>query len=429
MTRLIDRAGRVGFVAVAAGWIVVLGLVLRHRIFISHDTLINYAHVWFVAERLWHGHGVPIRMPMLGHGQAFTFPYGVVPWLSAGIVRPLFGDWTVTLWLVVGTVGLMVATFAALPELGRSWWAAAALIEPALLAAPLIGQVPFIWGSALMLGAIACWRRDRIAAAIVFAALAQVTHPAVVAPLLALVVAVALIWTPDRRRLLKAYAISVVPALPAAWIVFRSPVFEESSLGVKIAAFFGTLGPRALIIFVPVVLAVMARRRLPALAGPVVCAALVAVNALMWASLGLPYASRGVWRDPNVDMVAFIASDQFQRGATYRLLRVADGKIGMYQMIRAGARLDSEFFPESINRRSWPTEQQYSAFLRKRKVDYVMVWRGYIGKYRTNEQRLLNSLSAASASSCDGPVVCVRALPPGPGRNYQVYAVTRRGNA
>src|SRR5439155_27378478 len=120
-----------------------LALLLRHRIVVSHDTVINYAHVWYVSERLWHGHGVPFRMPVLGHGRAFAFPYALVPWLTAAILRPLAGDWIVTLWLVGGVVGLGVATFAAFPELRRRWWADAILVNPALIAAALIGQLPF----------------------------------------------------------------------------------------------------------------------------------------------------------------------------------------------------------------------------------------------------------------------------------------------
>ena len=132
-------SGWVARAAVAAWWVSVLARMARHRIYVSHDTLISYAHVWYVSDRLWHGHGLPFRMPVLHHGQAVAFPYGLVPWTTAALVRPLFGDWTVTLWLVLGTVGLMAATFWAFPELRRGWWASAALVNPALVSSPIIG--------------------------------------------------------------------------------------------------------------------------------------------------------------------------------------------------------------------------------------------------------------------------------------------------
>ena len=47
-------------------------------------------------------------------------------------------------------------------------------------------------------------------------------------------------------------------------------------------------------------------------------------------------------------MARFVTSSAFRPGLTYRVLRTSDGKVGMYQVIRAGGRLDSEFFPESI---------------------------------------------------------------------------------
>ena len=49
----------------------------------------------------------------------------------------------------------------------------------------------------------------------------------------------------------------------------------------------------------------------------------------------------------------------------------------MYQIVRKGGHLDSEFFPESIDRRSWPDPEAYSKFLRTRRVDFVIVFDSY----------------------------------------------------
>src|SRR5438094_809817 len=82
------------------------------------------------------------------------------------------------------------------------------------------GQMPFLWATALLLGAVALWRRGRRVPAVVLAALAQVTHPAVLMPITAGLVAGWLPWEADRRALLRAYAVSALVALPAALLVY-----------------------------------------------------------------------------------------------------------------------------------------------------------------------------------------------------------------
>ena len=113
------RSSAIALWIVGAGWAVVLLLILRHAVFVSDDSISNYGHVWYVSDRIWRYHHVPWSMPVIGHGKALAFPYAFVPWISAALLRPLLGDWVVTLWLVVGTIGLIAATFWAFPELRR----------------------------------------------------------------------------------------------------------------------------------------------------------------------------------------------------------------------------------------------------------------------------------------------------------------------
>ena len=419
----VDRAGRIATAVIGGMWLAGLVRVLSHAVYVSHDTLINYAHVWFISDRLWHGHGVPLRMPVLGHGEAFAFPYGLAPWLSAAVVRPLLGDRTVTLWLVLGAVGLVAATLWAVPEVRRGWWTAAILVNPALVAAVVIGQLPFLWAATLLMVAIGCWRRGWHWSAAAIASLAQVTHPAVLGPITAAVVALGLFVEPDRRLLARLYLLSLLPVVPAALIVARSPVFVESSLWVKAANLAGTVAPRALVFVVPLVLVMLGRRTSAAWVGPLAVATLILMNAAMWDSLDMPWAWRALSRPVDTRMTAFTRSPDFTPGATYRVLRVADGKVGMYQLLRAGGRLDSEFFPESILRQSWPGEAAYSALLRRRNVDDVMVWRGYTKTYHVNELDLLEEMARRAPADCGGPVVCVALVARTP--DYVVFRVTR----
>jgi hypothetical protein len=422
----ITRVGDGVAFAVCLGWLAALALLIRHRFIVSHDTMINYAHVWYVSQRLWDGHGIPFRMPVLGHGQAFAFPYGVVPWLTAAVARPLAGDWIVTLWIVLGIAGLLVSTFLAFPELRRGWSAATLLTNPALVAAALIGQMPFTWGAALLMLAIAAWRRGRPGWAAVLAALAQVTHPAVVAPLALGLVALRLPFerpggrgvsprqgrreppkTASRRLLLRWYGLSLVPMIPATWLVVRSPVFEDTTTAVKLANFVTTLVPRSAVLVIPVALVLLLRPiRRRTWIGPAAFAVTAALLALSWRPLLLPEASGSLWRNPDRAMLRFLASPSFHPGATYRVLRVPDFKVGMYQMLRAGGRLDSEFFPESIVRRRWPSATEYGEFLRRRHVDYVMVWGGYARVFHANDADRLTELEACRP----GTPVCARLM-------------------
>ena len=382
-----------------AGWALVLALILGHRVFVTHDSISNYAHVWYVSERLSDAHALPFRMPVIGHGEAYAFPYAFVPWLSAAILRPLLGDWVVTLWLVIGTLGVIGATFWAFPELLEGWGPAAVLANPALVASPIIGQLPFLWAAAFLLAAMGCWRRQRRWEAAVLAGLGQATHPAVVLPLgLALVVG-RLWWEPDRRALIRWYAVALLVTLPAALLVFASPVFHDSSRQTIVTAFAETLGVRMVVILIPLILYLVRPLHWRWLA-PAAVAAMVVTNVLLVQQRDVASAWSALRRHPNATMLTFIRSDAFVRGATYRVLRAGDSKVGMYQLLQHGGRLDSEFFPESIDIRSWSRREDYTKFLRSRRVDFVIVFPTFDRAYHTNEHRLLDRLVAPSSPSC-----------------------------
>jgi hypothetical protein len=405
-----------------AGWALVLALILGHRVFVTHDSISNYAHVWYVSERLSHAHALPFHMPVIGHGEAYAFPYAFVPWLSAAILRPLLGDWVVTLWLVIGTLGVIGATFWAFPELLEGWGPAAVLANPALVASPIIGQLPFLWAAAFLLAAMGCWRRQRRWEAAVLAGLGQATHPAVVLPLgLALVVG-RLWWEPDRRALIRWYAVALLVTLPAALLVFASPVFHDSSRQTIVTAFAETLGVRMVVILIPLILYLVRPLHWRWLA-PAAVAAMVVTNVLLVQQRDVASAWSALRRHPNATMLTFIRSDAFVRGATYRVLRAGDSKVGMYQLLQHGGRLDSEFFPESIDIRSWSRWEDYTKFLRSRRVDFVIVFPTFDRAYHTNEHRLLDRLVASSSPSCaradgTGAAVSVLRRP-----QYDVYRI------
>ena len=420
------QSGKIVAAVVVVLWAVVLALILRQQVFVSHDSISNYGHVWWVSDRFWSGHGVPFHMPVIGHGKAFAFPYGFLPWFTAALLHPLLGDWVVTLWIVLGFLGLVAAMFWAFPEVRRGWWAAIALVNPALVIAPIVGQLPFIWGSAMLMAAIGCWRRKRFVEAAVLAGLAQATHPAVVLPMAAGLVAMRLFWEEDRRQLLRFYAISLVIALPATWIVFVSPVFVDSSAWVIVSNFVGTLLVRGFVIAGPILIILFQRiqKRVHKSWLPIgLFLFTLALNPALGPILNMRYAWGALNRKPNTDLLQFVNSPKFEPNKTYRIIRAGDGKIGMYQIVRKGGHLDSEFFPESIGRKSWPNTEDYSKFLRTRRVDFVIAYDSYDKRYKTNEHALLDELSVTGLAACTEQRV--GAAPLAQAEHYDVYAVRR----
>ena len=415
------RAGLVAATAMGVGWLVVLGRILRHRIFVSSDTVSNYAHVWYVSRVLVDSHRIPYHMSIIGHGRGLAFPYAFIPWLSAALLRPLLGDWVVTLWLVIGSVGLVLATFWAFPELRRGWPAALVLANPVLIMALVLGQLPFMWAMAMLLGAVACWRNGRVGWAVVLAGLGQATHAAVVVPIAAALVVAWLAFEPNRRRLLLAYAASLVIAAPAIVLVFLTPAFTDAALGVKVANFVGTVAPRLLVVGIPVALVALRRVLRPWML-PVLLVILLGTSVEL---AKLPDA-RHAWHDlslsPEQRIVPYLESTAFRPDLEYRVLGTTDRRISMYQVIQHGGRLDSEFFPESLVRRTWPSAVEYCRFLRARAVDRVIVFYHYDIRLKKNEQKLLRLLSSSQRDACRAVGVTVSHI--NHFHSFDVYAIS-----
>lgn len=381
-------------------WGVGLAFVLSHPVFVTNDSLSNYAHVWNVSRALADDHSLPFHFRALASGRALAYPYAFLPWTSAAVLRPIFGDWVTTLWLVFGFGLALGAALLALPEVRSPWGVAVILANPFLVEAVLLGQLPFLWSVAFFFAAVWAWRRERDFVAAAFAIAAMTTHPAVMGPIFALAVLVRLRVERRRRRLVALAAVACVASLPAAAMAVFSPVTTDSSAAVLAANLVGTVALRAMVVAVPFAVAFAAGRpsaRHLAAAAVV----LLALNAILVPVRHTGFAWGALTRDADTGFAPYLQSPAFHEGATYRLLRVADGKVGMYQLIRRGAILDSEFFPESMERRSWPREQAYLAFLADRKVQYVVIFDSYDRRYRTNEHELLRRLVSSGCGELD----------------------------
>lgn len=412
--------GWIAFGLIAAIWIGILARYLDHRIVLSSDSMNNYVHVWAIARDLWHHGRLPWRLPILGHGDAYAYPYGFANWTTAALVWPLLGNWGVTLWTALGAVGCVAATFLAFPELRRGWWAAAVLANPAIIEALLFGQQAFAWGAALLLFGVAAWRRERRLAAALLVGLGQATHAAIVLPIGALLVAACLPFVPDRRALLRWYALSLLITLPALVLVFASPGYADATMRDRIVNFWGTLGPRVLIVGMPVIYALAKKTGIRALA-PLALVISLAVNLAFLEPLNVAFQWHALSRTSSTaSLDTYLRSNQFVPGDTYRVLRGGgDAKLGMYHVVLAGGRLDSEMFPESMAIRSFSSLADYEQLLCTRHVDFVIAYASYTASRGTNELAVLRRLAATPGARARVRAVTI-------GKGHTVYAVDRR---
>lgn len=408
--------------ALIAAWVVVLALYLRHSIVLSSDSVNNHVHVWYIAHDLWHHTRLPWRMPVLAHGEAYAYPYGFLNWTTAALFWPLFGNWTVTLWTALGTVGCIGATFTAFPELRHGWWPAAVLANSAILEALLFGQQSFAWGAMLLLFGVAAWRRGHLAWAAVLIGLGQANHAVIVLPIGMALVAFYLIFVaPDRRLVLRWYALSCAMTVPSVLLVFASPTTGQSSPGADIVNLLITLGPRIVVVGLPVICVLLYRAGIRALAPVGLALALIgSLGFEIPLNVGQQWHALAHTGADTASLDAYLHSPDFVPGATYRVLRGGDGKLGLYDVLRAGGRLDSELFPESMAMRNFHDARDYAATLCERDVDQIIHYDTYDSARHTNERTMIDTLEQARVGG-----VRLRTLARGAG--WKVDAVNRKG--
>jgi hypothetical protein len=405
-----------------AAWVALLAAIARHAVFLTSDMVSNHVHVWYVADRLWDGHGVPLRMPVLASGDAWAFPYAFPPWIFAALLWPLGGDHVVTAFLVAGAVAVIAATYWALPRLREGWWAVVALLNPALVVSVLLGQLPFLWAAAAFIAAIGMWRRERPAAATALAALALVTHAAVMVPISLIAVAVALPTERRRRLLVGCWLIALAITVPAIVLALTSPVVDQTSRAVQLYNLGTTVGIRILVLAIPMFLDALAARWRTIVALPIALGALsVTLVALAWQPFQLDIAWTGVTSTETPRQLAtFVSTPPLQRGRVYRILSATDEKWFLYQAVRRGAVLDSELFQESLHRTGFPSDEAYARFLAERGVQSVVVTPDYGGRLVSNEPARLASLAAGGAC-----VAGIRVRPATTTPDWRSYDVAR----
>src|SRR5262249_30984370 len=152
----------------------------------------------------------------------------------------------------------------------------------------------------------------------------------------------------------------------------------DATLRDKLANFGSTLAPRLLIVLLPVMFVWARSLRVRALA-PIALIVSLGLNVAFQYPLNVDFQWEALNREVSTaSLDHYLSSPEFVPGATYRVLRGAgDGKLGLYHVVRAGGRLDSEMFPESMAIRSFRSLQAYDELLCRRHVDFVIAYGSY----------------------------------------------------
>ncbi len=344
-----------------------LGAMLRQPFYLGNDSAQSYAHVWYIAQSLFGGDGVLLRMPNLEAGRALTFPYALVPWLPAALAYPLSGDWVVTASMVVGALLIILGLWRWLPRTQSPLITAILLLNPQFLGGIAQFQLPSFWAIGLACLAAAEFVRARSVRGTALAAAALYAHPLVGA--FALFATLLVNIEGDRHipwAQVRGLVAATILATPAIWMTLHVPLLTDG--GVTAVAWPMLLTLKRISIigwawaldrWLPV-----AVRAWPLLAG---LALLASANDLRH----VPPV--GLWEASEPRFADLLAARPIEPAATYRVLVTTNHEDGMVELLRAGATLGHEFFDESIQRQSFGWAETYRCFLASKRVDRVIV--------------------------------------------------------
>lgn len=387
-----------------------LARILTRSIYLADDTINNYAHVWYISDRLFGSGHVPVRFAELDGGRAFTFPYGLAPWFVNALVYPLLGDWSVTLFLVLGAVSVVAMALVVRPAMRDPWLLLLFVANPFFIDAVANGQYSFLWATAGFFGFAWAVAKQRWIIALAALWFTVSTHPIEGGLAAAVYIGWAVAFRPRLRTPLLAISAVVLPLLaPSIYFAVRTPAVGENSMTTVIVSILQDLPRRGTVLAAPFVLAWGApfvRQHYRPVGVAFAAVAVVGVMLSAGALSGVPGSGGferqggyyGLVSAASNDYRGYVWSEDFRPGAVYRVLSPNDREQGAYFLIRRHGVLANELFSESQNRRSWD-EPSYRCYLAAKHVDRVVVERSYRKEFPTNEQGMLDGLVARGEAS------------------------------
>ncbi len=380
--------------------------MLTRTIYLGNDSINNYAHVWYISDRLFNTGHIPLRFAELDGGRAFTFPYGLTPWLLNALVYPILGDWSVTLFLVLGGVAAAAGALLVRPSMRDPWLLLPFLANPFYIDALASGQYAFLWSAAGFF--VLVWAVERrqwpLSAAVIWFTVS--THPIDGG----LAVAAYVAWhavrhREDRRGLLSAATGIALPFLaPSVYFAVGTPALGADPMRTVALSMLEELPRRGSVLAAPFVLAWAAPllrthyRSLGfafALAGtPILLLSAGALGAApIVGRLSAKGSYAGLVSPAKNDYAGYLNSADFRPDHVYRVLSPKEKEQGAYFLIRHHAVLANDLVGESQARQSW-TEARYQCYLAAKHVDRVVMEAGYVRQFHTNESAMISDLIA-----------------------------------
>jgi hypothetical protein len=358
-------------------------VILSKPFFLGSDSAHHYSHVWYISDQIFHHARLPLHIPYLESGKALAFPYGVAPYIATAIPYRVFGDWAVTASMVAGVVFYGYAATRARPVLRDPRLLALIYVNTFLIEGIVSFQFAFIWSCGFFFLTVEAMDKRRWALAAALALLTVTTHLVVGA----VGVAAYALFTALRRPrdilpLGTAMGGAALLTVPYLFYVHTTPALSSTPPSYVIGTIRYMARFRGIIVVMPLIVSALAP-----LLRPLFLPA--------FAAMALTFAVRfqqnhvntyGFTHDSSPFYAEFIASPQFDRSLTYRVLEPNDREDGAYQLIKHGAVLGQEFFDQSQYRRWWYSLDMYSCFLGAKNIDVVLDETEYKYKFNQNEE-------------------------------------------
>ncbi len=379
--------------------------ILSRTIYLADDTINHYAHVWYISDQLYGSGTIPLRFTELDGGRAFTYPYAIAPWTLNALIYPLFGDWSVTLFLVLGGLAAIAGALLVRPSMRDPWLLVLFVFNPFFIDALANGQYAFLWSAAGFFAFVWAAERRSWIVATVACVFTVTTHPIEGGLASAAFILYSMITRPDRRAPLALVSLVTVPFIaPSFYFAWNTPAVDENSWRTIIGSILNDLPRRGTVLAAPFALSAAApflrahyRPVGAAFAGVtaalVVLASGAGVDVPGLDRLANPGGYAGLVSAADNDYHAYITSGDFASGKVYRVLSPNEREQGALFLMRHHAVLANDLFSESQHRTSWSPER-YRCYLAAKHVDRVVIEQSYGSEFKTNEQALLDGLVA-----------------------------------
>lgn len=383
-------------VASLAGVALLAAIILSKTFFLGSDSANDYAHVWYISDQIFHHGRLPLHVANLEAGHALAFPYAIAPWLVASAAYVVLGDWAVTFAMILGFTLYGYTATRARPALRDPRLLSLIYINTFLIEGLVSFQMAFIWACVFFFLYIEAVDKRRWFAASLLAVLAVTTHPFAGGVAVAAYATYAAVRRPRQAMpLVAAMVAAAIVVLPFALYIHTAPSVDSTKSKDLMGTLRFLLRYRGMVIALPLLVSGFAP-------------AFRAWFLVVFAAMALTFAQRIDQKKVNtfgLDRVShpfygqFIASPQFDRNLRYRVLEPNDREDGAYQLIRHGAVLSQEFFDQSQFRRWWNTPEQYACFLGAKQVDVVLIERDYPLKFSQNEDVRLREFAQQGKAS------------------------------